>query len=77
MSSFIAAPGNPLSRMTVASLGDLGYEVDVDQGEAYQLPNLLALAEAGAVFAHEAPIDGGIVLPVIPITLPSDSLEDA
>jgi hypothetical protein len=39
------------------------------------LPNLLALAEAGALVAHVAPIDVGIVLPVIPMTLPPDSLQ--
>jgi hypothetical protein len=75
MSAFISEPGNPLSRVTAASLGDLGYEVDLDAGEPYGLPNLLALAEAGALAEHAAPIDGGLVLPVIPITLPASSLQ--
>jgi Leishmanolysin len=75
MSGFIAAPGNPLSRMTAASLGDLGYQVDVDAGEPYVLPNLVALAEAGSLVEHAAPIDVGIVLPVVPQTLPSQSLK--
>jgi hypothetical protein len=75
MSGFIAAPGNPLSRVTAASLGDLGYQVDVDAGEPYVLPNLIALAEAGALVEHAAPINVGIVLPVIPQTLPPDSLK--
>jgi hypothetical protein len=75
MSGFISEPGNPLSRLTVASLGDLGYEVDLEAGEPYQLPNLFALAEAGALVEHAAPIDGGVVLPVIPITLPASSLQ--
>jgi hypothetical protein len=74
MSGFISAPGNPLSRMTVASLADLGYQVDVDAGEPYTLPNLFALAEAGELIAHDAPINLGTVLPVIPMTLPEDSL---
>ena len=30
---------NPFSRMTIASLGDLGYAVDVSQGEPYSLPS--------------------------------------
>ena len=75
MSGFIAEPGNPLSRMTAASLGDLGYAADVDAGEPYVLPNLLALAEAGALVEHAAPIDVGIVLPVIPQTLPPENLK--
>jgi hypothetical protein len=74
MSGFISAPGNPLSRLTAASLGDLGYEVDVDAGEPFTLPNLFALAEEGSLVAHAAPIDGGVVLPAIPIILPPDSL---
>jgi hypothetical protein len=76
MSGFIAEANNPLSRMTVASLGDLGYEVDIDAGEPYELPNLLALAEKGALVAHPAPIGAGTVLPIIPMVLPDDSLED-
>lgn len=74
MSGFIAAPGNPLSRMTAASLGDLGYKVDLRAAEPYVLPNLMELAEAGSLVAHAAPIDGGVMLPIIPITLPADSL---
>jgi len=75
MSGFIAAPGNPLSRLTAASLGDLGYQVDMGAAEAYVLPNLLELAEAGSLVAHAAPIDVGLVLPIIPITLPRDSVQ--
>ena len=75
MSGFIAAADNPLSRVTAASLGDLGYQVDLAAAEPYVLPNLLELAEAGSLVAHAAPIDVGLVLPVIPITLPADSIE--
>jgi hypothetical protein len=76
MSSFISEPGNPLSRVTAASLGDLGYQVDIDAAEPYELPNLFALAESGTLVAHAAPIDSGMVLPVIPITLPNESLRE-
>ena len=75
MSGFIAAPGNPLSRMTAASLGDLGYAVDIDAAEPYELPDVAALAEKGALVPHIAPIDGGTVLPVIPFMLPEASLQ--
>jgi hypothetical protein len=77
MSGFIATPGNPLSRLTVASLGDLGYEVDLDAAEPYQLPDLLALAEEGFLVAHEAPVDVGIMMPTIPQVLPEDTLNSA
>ena len=74
MSGFISEPGNPLSRITAASLADLGYQVDLDAAEPFELPDLLELAEAGKLVEHAAPIDDGIVLPVIPITLPAGSL---
>jgi hypothetical protein len=74
MSGFIAAAGNPLSRMTAASLQDLGYSVNLDAAEPYSLPNLMALAEEGLLVGRAPPIDQGIVLPSIPLTLPEDSL---
>jgi hypothetical protein len=61
--------------MTAASFGDLGYQVDLDAAEAYQLPNLFSLAVEGLLVAHSAPIDVGIMLPMIPVVLPSSSLE--
>ena len=70
MSGFIAAPNNPLSRMTVASLKDLGYTVDLTQAEAYVLPNLFAVAAAGVGSSHDSPH----ALPVVPIKLPDSSL---
>lgn len=74
MSGFISAAGNPLSRLTVASLEDLGYVVNMDAAEAYTLPNLLKLAESGSLVAHAAPIDAGIMLTNIPMVLPEASL---
>jgi hypothetical protein len=54
----------------VASLQDMGYEVDLSKAEPYKLPNLLAMAAAGATSTHEEPH----ALPVIPIELPDSSL---
>jgi hypothetical protein len=70
MSGFIAAAGNPLSRLTVASLQDMGYEVDLAKAEAYSLPDLFAIAAAGETTTHEEPH----ALPVIPIVVPDSSL---
>lgn len=72
MSGFIASPNNPLSRMTVASLRDLGYTVDLAKAEPYLLPNLFAVAAAGVGSTHDRPH----ALPVVPITLPDSSLVD-
>jgi hypothetical protein len=51
MTGYVSRPGvlNPLSRVTVASLADLGYVVDVTAAEAYALPEHLESAIAGAV----------------------------
>jgi hypothetical protein len=74
MTGFIDSPPNVNSRVTIASLQDCGYTVDMDAADPYTLPDLLALAEAGVLIDRIAPIDGGVVLPVIPIELADDSL---
>jgi hypothetical protein len=72
MTGFVAGPPNPMSRLTVASLKDLGYVVDMTKAEPYSLPNLLQLAEAATL---GAPHDhGGLVIPTVPMELPDDSL---
>jgi hypothetical protein len=75
MSGFIDGARNPLSRVTAASLQDMGYVVDIDAAEPYDLPDLVGLAEAGLLTAHIAPINTGMVLPNIPVVLPDDTLE--
>src|SRR4051794_9739074 len=54
MTGFVGQAGNPLSRMTAASLQDLGYTVDLTAAEPYALPNLLHLAEEGLLVAGAA-----------------------
>ncbi|MFF3378462.1 leishmanolysin-related zinc metalloendopeptidase [Streptomyces sp. NPDC002680] len=71
MSPFISGTSNPLSRMTAASLGDLGYQVDLEGAEPYTLPDLLQIAREGALVPHTAPIGDGIMLPVVPTRLPA------
>jgi hypothetical protein len=73
MTGFVDVTKNPLSRMTIASLQDMGYVVDFKAAEAYSLPNVFALAEFGAFGAKPEP--SGLVLPNIPVVLPEDSLQ--
>jgi len=73
MTGIVGEAGNPLSRMTVASLQDLGYTVNLNAAEPYSLPSHLQLAEAGFLIPHEE-ASHGIVLPRIPTTLPPESL---
>ncbi|MGC2998558.1 leishmanolysin-related zinc metalloendopeptidase [Streptomyces sp. G35A] len=71
MSPFISGANNPLSRMTAASLGDMGYRVDLDGAESYELPDLLQIAREGTLVPHTAPIGDGMMLPVVPTRLPA------
>jgi hypothetical protein len=71
MTGFVGAAGNPLSKVTVGSLADMGYQVDLDAADPYTLPDLLSLAQAGLLVTHAAPIDHGIVLPTIPLPVSS------
>lgn len=76
MSGFIAAPNNPLSRVTAGSLKDVGYVVNMNAAEPYTLPNLLQLAEEGLLMAHAAEVQARPhTLPTIPKTLPASSLK--
>jgi Leishmanolysin len=76
MSGFIAAPNNPMSRLTVASLKDLGYVVDMSAAEPYALPNLQHLAERGLMAARGGrEHEHAHALPIFaPKTLPDESL---
>jgi hypothetical protein len=47
MTGYVSDPPNPMSRMTVASLGDMGYVVDLERAEKYKLPDHLVMAESG------------------------------
>ncbi len=76
MTGFVDAKPNPLSRLTIASLQDMGYKVDMAKAEKYALPNLRAAAEAGTLTTHAAPIDHGIMLPSLPIVLPDGSVNE-
>lgn len=74
MSGYIAAMGNPISRMTVGSLADLGYQVDFSAAEEYRLPDLVSVMESAALESNDHAYADGIVLPNIPTVLPDESL---
>jgi hypothetical protein len=68
MSSLITARGNPLSRMTVASLADLGYQVDLSAAEFYLPGSPPGPALDGPFVTCHAQLDGrGTVRPAIPV----------
>ncbi len=76
MTGIISGANNPMSKMTVASLKDLGYVVDMTAAEPYSLPNLQALAESGAMLVHSEEEDHAHALPILsPKVLPDESLD--
>lgn len=76
MTGFVAEAGNPLSRVTVASLEDLGYTVDLGAAEPYSLPLPAALAARRAAGLRELHESGGVILSTEPVELPPESLVD-
>ena len=68
MSGFIDGVNSPLSRVTAASLQDLGYIVDLGSAEPYVLPEVRRGASAGARPRPHS-------LPTIPMILPRESLQ--
>ena len=71
MSGFIGAAGNPLSRMTAAGLGDLGYDVDPAAAEEYTLPTPPA---AGRPTSVVRPGHRCVVTPPVAVVLPDSAL---
>lgn len=69
MSPSIEERDNPLSRLSVASLGDLGYTVDLDAAQDYGLPDLLEIASSERV---PSPEPQRVVLPTVPSRVPAD-----
>lgn len=63
MTGFINQGVNPISRLTIASLADLGYQVNLEVADPYTLPSSIMLAMMG-VGVESADHGGyGIILP--------------
>jgi hypothetical protein len=73
MTGFVAGPPNPLSRMTIASLEDLGYVVNLSAAEKYSLPSAAIVVAEDATVTHLAGEDS-MVLRRIPMVLPDENL---
>ncbi|MFC3965585.1 leishmanolysin-related zinc metalloendopeptidase [Nocardia jiangsuensis] len=67
MTGFISGAGvaNPLSRVTVGSLADMGYIVDFDGADPFELPDVLALLESGRQH-QRIRRQHGFMLPTLP-----------
>jgi hypothetical protein len=62
MTGFIDQGANPLSRVTIASFGDLGYQVDLSAADPYTLPLSPALGSGRAPSAERPDPARGIDL---------------
>lgn len=71
MTGFLDASGNVLSRLSIASMADLGYQVDLTTADAYTLPALLSGLRAPAPGVEAAGVDDLelATLPVVPVPL--------
>jgi hypothetical protein len=74
MSGFVTGRANPISRVTVASLRDLGYVVDLDAADAFVLPAPLAAPHVADAPPRIPPLDVGVMLPHVALVLPDDAL---
>ena len=78
MTGFLDVGSNPLSRLTIASLDDLGYDVDYLAADPFNLPTQLELALMGiGAESHRQTcrMCGGGVKPITPVVLPESSLQ--
>ena len=75
MTGFVGTGANPLSRLTVASLQDLGYEVDLFAADKYKLPPQESLGEGGLVGRHIGRVEEAFMLGSVPMVLPDDALK--
>ena len=69
MSGYVTAANNPMSAVTVASLADLGYAVDMSKAEVYHLPTTADRLTPELVHAWHKPIR-----PSSPVVLPDSAL---
>jgi hypothetical protein len=47
MTGFLGGAPNPVSRLTIAAMPDVGYQVNLDAADAFVLPGALELALLG------------------------------
>lgn len=70
LTGFLSGAVRPLSAMSIASLRDLGYVVDMSVADPFVLPSALRLAELGVFAGARSKADTCQVLPTQPTVLP-------
>ena len=72
MTGFVGNAGNPLSALTIASLADMGYTVNLAAAEPYTLPG--PAQSGGRQSLVGQPRVEPIMMRTIPIVMPDDTL---
>lgn len=68
LTGFLSGASRPLCRMSVAAFEDMGYEVDYEAADAFELPSALFLAEMGIMGAR-ASTDTCVIMRIEPVIL--------
>jgi subtilisin-like proprotein convertase family protein len=74
MTGFLDTGVNPISRLTVAALEDMGYAVDYAAADPYAIPSSLMLAIMGVGAEHADHGGHGIILVPDQVVLPPEAL---
>ena len=74
MTGWLGAGINPISRLTIGSFEDCGYQVNYDVADPYTLPNALMPALVGLTVPHGDHGGHGIILPTDYRVLPEEAL---
>jgi subtilisin-like proprotein convertase family protein len=73
LTGFLSGAIRPLSRMSVGAFEDMGYEVDYEAADDYELPTAFLLAEMG-IMGDRGPGDTCVILRTDPIILPPTAM---
>ena len=76
LTGFLSGTVRPISRMSIGSFEDMGYEVNYDAADPYALPSPFLLAEMG-VMGDRGPGDTCVIQRTEPIILPPTAMIDS
>ncbi len=69
LTGFLSGARRPISRMSIASFEDMGYEVNIEAADEFSLPSMLRIAELG-LFGARHDVDTCAIERIEPIVVP-------
>jgi subtilisin-like proprotein convertase family protein len=73
LTGFLSGAVRPLSRMSIASFEDMGYRVNYQAADPYELPSMLRIAELG-LLGDRQDVDTCIIERIEPIVVPPSAI---